>query len=198
MKCHYDDQVAQFRCARTGEYVCLAHARLDVVSVATRIHPSPLPVRPAGENDYPTIEQLALMYWGETEVECFDRAFDVMSLPAYLAHSGSDLAGALSYAVQEDRLIIVMLNVHPEYQGRRTARCLLAAAEEEARRRKLSRLAVATTNDDLPALYLYQRWGFVISEIKAAALVAHHGGEEPGFAGIPVRDEIRLERRLDL
>jgi len=196
MKCHYDDRVAPYRCARTGEYVCLEHARLDVVSVSTRVKLPPLPVRAAQPGDYPAIKGVAMMYWGETEVQCFDRTYDVLALPALLVLSDDQVAGVLSYAREEDRLNIVMLNVHPEYQGRRTARSLLAKAEEEARACGLSRLTVATSNDDLPALYLYQRWGFVITEVKPGAILAHHGREEPGFAGIPVRDEVRLERRL--
>jgi hypothetical protein len=55
---------------------------------------------------------------------------------------------------------------------------------------------VATSNDDLPALYVYQREGFVITEVAAGAILAHHGREELGFASIPVRDEIRLELAL--
>lgn len=196
MKCHYDDQIAIYRCARTGEYVCLEHARMDVVSISTRVQLPPLPVRSAQQEDYDAIKEMALMYWGETEVVCFDRTYDVLVLPAWIAHDDDKIAGMLSYALEEDRLVIVMLNVHPEYQGKRTARSLLAVAEREARARGLSRLVVATSNDDLPALYLYQRWGFVINEVKPGAILAHHGHEERGFASIPVRDEIRLERKL--
>nr|MBC7245110.1 GNAT family N-acetyltransferase [Chloroflexota bacterium] len=196
MKCHYDDQIAVYRCARTGEYVCLEHARLDVVSISTRVQLPPLPVRAAQPEDCATIKEMALMYWGETEVACFDRTYDILTLPALLACDDGKVAGMLSYALEEDRLVIVMLNVHPEYQGKRTARSLLAVAEREARARGLSRLVVATSNDDLPALYLYQRWGFVISEVKPGAILAHHGREERGFANIPVRDEIRLERKF--
>jgi GNAT superfamily N-acetyltransferase len=196
MKCHYDDLIAYYRCAQTGEYVCLGHARLDVVSVATRAKLKPLPVRAAEPNDRHSIADLARMYWGELEVECFGSIYDVASLPAFLAYSEDDVAGVLSYAVEGDHLTIVMLNVHPEFQGRRTARSLLAAAEAEARRQGLARLVVATSNDDLPALYVYQRWGFVITEVVPGAILAHHGREELGFAAIPVRDEIRLELPL--
>ena len=196
MKCHYDERVAQYRCARSGEYVCLSHARLDVVSVSTRARLPPLPVRAALPGDTETIKRLALTYWGETEVRCFDRDYDVLALPALLAASDGQVAGALSYSMEDDRLVIVMLNVHPEYQGRRTARSLLAIAEEEARGRGIPRLVVATSNDDLPALYVYQRWGFVITDILPGAVLDHHGHEVLGFASIPVRDEIRLERRL--
>ena len=139
-----------------------------------------------------------MTYWGETVVDCFDRTYDVLQLPAFLAMSDDQVAGLLSYALEPDqeRLTIVLLNVHPEYQGRHAARCLLARAEELARAQKLARLAVATSNDDLPALYTFQRWGFVITEVKTGVILEHHGGEEAGFAGIPVRDEIRLEKRL--
>jgi ribosomal protein S18 acetylase RimI-like enzyme len=136
------------------------------------------------------------MYWGELEVECFGSSYEILSLPAFVAYSGDDVAGVLSYAVEDGRLVIVMVNVHPEFQGRSTARSLLAAAEAAARERGLARLVVATSNDDLPALYLYQRWGFIITEVVPGAVLAHHGREELGFAAIPVRDEIRLELPL--
>ncbi len=196
MKCHYDDLDAHYRCAQTGEYVCLNHARLDVVSVATRAKPEPLPVRAAGSRDREAIASVAGAYWGETEVECFGSTYNVLALPAFVAYCEDSVAGVLCYTLEEDRLIVVMLNVHPEYQGRRTARSLLAAAEAEARKRGLARLAVATSNDDLPALYLYQRCGFAITGVVARSLLDHHGREELGFASIPVRDEIRLELSL--
>jgi len=58
-------------------------------------------------------------------------------------------------------------------------------------------MVFATTNDNLPALYFYQRRGWVITELVAGSMVPHAklpGGR--GFAGIPVRDEVRLEKRL--
>ena len=196
MRCHYDERVAQYRCTQSGEYVCLEHARMDIVSVGTRVRLPPLPVRRAVASDYAAIKEFALAYWGETQMECFDQSYDVLTLPAMLALCDAAVAGVLSFAVEQDRLNIVMLNVDPQYQGRRTARSLLAAVEAHAREERLSKLVVATTNDDLPALYLYQRWGFVLSEIKAGAVLEHHGHEELGFASIPVRDEIRLEKHL--
>jgi hypothetical protein len=38
--------------------------------------------------------------------------------------------------------------------------------------------------------------GFIISGVVVGRMLEHHGGEEPGFAGIPVRDEIRMELEL--
>lgn len=198
MKCHYDDRIAYHRCARTGEYICMEHARLDIVSVATRAAQPPLQVRHALPADYDQIREMALMYWDETDAECFGRTYDLLQAPALVAECDEELVGVLSYWVEEDddRLNVVMLNVHPQFQGRRAARSLLDRLEEEACARGLSRLVVATSNDDLPALYVYQRCGFVVTGIVLGAVLAHHGCEEVGFACIPVRDEIRLERRL--
>ena len=136
-------------------------------------------------------------FWGETEVECFDRTYDVRTLPAFVACHGAAVTGALVYAPQGDALNVVLLNVLPEHQGRGGAWALLDAASAEAQRRGLPRLIVATSNDDLPALALYQHYGFCLADVLTGRLLQHHGGEEAGFGGIPVRDEIRLAYDLD-
>ena len=52
--------------------------------------------------------------------------------------------------------------------------------------------------DDLPALYFYQRFGYVISEVVVGSLIPIvPPGAPSGFPGIPPRDEIRLEKTLD-
>jgi ribosomal protein S18 acetylase RimI-like enzyme len=93
-------------------------------------------------------------------------------------------------------IILVMLNVLPDYQGRGGGRSLLDAVREEAKGRGLARILVATTNDDLPALALYQRYGFRITELVTGRVAEEHGVDLAGFAGIPVRDEVRLEFEL--
>jgi hypothetical protein len=55
---------------------------------------------------------------------------------------------------------------------------------------------VTTTNDNLPALYFYQRRGYRITGLVPGSVLAHTGGELVGFAGIPVRDEVQLEKLL--
>jgi ribosomal protein S18 acetylase RimI-like enzyme len=89
-----------------------------------------------------------------------------------------------------------MLCVLPRWQGRGAARNLIAAIVNLTRAENASRVIVSTSNDDLPALGLYQRLGFTITGILVGKILEHHGGVEHGFAGIPVRDEIQLELRL--
>lgn len=197
MKCALCEQNAQYRDRTTEQYVCLEHARLEVVAAdGYESDVPPLIVRRATSADHDAVEALMLYFWGETAVECFDREYDVPRLPAFLVCDGDDVMGLLVYAEEGDALNLVTLNVLPQAQGRGGGQALLAAALAEVQTRSLARLVVSTTNDDLPALYLYQRSGFRITEVLPGRLVEHHGGEEPGFAGIPVRDEIRLERRV--
>src|SRR5207237_799381 len=75
---------------------------------------------------------------------------------------------------------------------------LVAEAELLARRLGLQRVVVATSNDNLPALYFYQRRGYRMTELVVNSVVAHTGQEVAGFAGIPVRDEVRLQKTLGL
>jgi ribosomal protein S18 acetylase RimI-like enzyme len=156
----------------------------------------PPTIRPATLADRTRIAELADYFWGEVEVECFGRIYQAHALPAHVACDGDQIVGVASYADEGDAVNLVMLNVLPRWQGRGTARALIAAVTETAHARDAERIIVATTNDDLPALGLYQRLGFTITEVMVGKLLEHHGGVEPGFAGIPVRDEIRMELRL--
>ena len=186
---------AQYCDRATGDYLCLEHARLAVIAAGPRDPGPPLAIRQASPADYPRIEALSLYFWDETVVDCFDRQYDVMACPAFLACNGGDVVGAAPFAVEEawNALVLVMLNVLPGYQGRGGGRSLLDAVRDEAKQRGCARILVATTNDDLPALSLYQRYGFRITEIVTGRVAEDHDGEFAGFAGISVRDEVRLE-----
>ena len=91
---------------------------------------------------------------------------------------------------------LVLLLVLPQWQGRGAARDLITAVIEMTRTEGAKRIVLSTSNDDLPALGLYQRLGFVITNVLVGKILEHHGGVELGFAGIPVRDEIQMELLL--
>jgi ribosomal protein S18 acetylase RimI-like enzyme len=195
MKCHLCDEKAQYLTADTGQPVCLAHARLAVV--ATPVAPPPatgaeISIRAATAADRSAIERLAVYFWDETEVACFEQSYDVRQLPAFVVLVEDDVAGALSYALEGNRLTIVLLAVWPPHQRRGVGRRLVEAAVAEARCLGLGEVVVATSNDDLPALALYQRCGFQLYEVAAGSIEQHHGGPLPGFAGLTIRDELRL------
>ena len=69
---------------------------------------------------------------------------------------------------------LVMLNVVPKHQGRGLGSALLAKAVIEAHKLGLSRVVVAASNDDVWALYFYQRSGFVIEQVVPGRIAEHH------------------------
>lgn len=196
--CTFCEGKPQYQDRRTGQLLCLEHARLEVVAPGRRASPPPLTIRPAQPADYPVIEELSLYFWDETDVDCFDRQYNVLTCPAFLACDGDAVVGLASYTIEQEwnAVVLVILNVLPGYQGRGAGRVLLDAVRGEAIRHGLEHIIVVTSNDDLPALALYQRYGFRIVEVLPGRIADDHGSEFPGFAGIMVRDEIRLAYKV--
>jgi ribosomal protein S18 acetylase RimI-like enzyme len=72
---------------------------------------------------------------------------------------------------------------------------LVAEAELLARRREHDRVLVTLANDNIPALYFYQRHGYRLTAVVPDSFVTER--EAPaGFAGIPILDEIQLAKVL--
>jgi ribosomal protein S18 acetylase RimI-like enzyme len=112
-----------------------------------------------------------------------------------VAEMRDEVAGALAYRLLPDALQIVALATDPMWQRSGVGGYLVAEAELMARRQQLLRVLFCSTNDNLLALYFYQRRGYRITEVVPGALLPHmKPGFACGFAGIPVRDEIRLEK----
>ena len=63
-------------------------------------------------------------------------------------------------------------------------------------RLRKKKLLVSTSNDDLPALAFYQSLGFQIYEVKPNVIAEKHGMVLKGIGGLPVRDELRLQKLL--
>lgn len=183
----------QYRCPQCGRDLPLNEARLTV-TCATHQHEDDLAfvVREARPDDRAAIEEICDRALGETEIDAFDRTFDVLKGVNFIAEVDDQLGGLLSLAVMRGEAVIVLLSVYPDYQGKSLGSSLLHAASSYARERGLTMMRVAVSNDDIPLLYFYQRHGFVINEIAVGKLVDDTGTVVAGFSGIPSRDEIRL------
>jgi ribosomal protein S18 acetylase RimI-like enzyme len=142
------------------------------------------------------IREFVERFWGEQEQLTFDRTFKVAELPAHVAKVKDKIAGFVSFKDTDDDIIIAALGILPEYQGSGIGRNLLAKAEAEAKRIHKKRLIVSTSNDDLPALAFYQSLGFQIYEVKPNVIAEKHGKIIRGIGGLPVRDELRLQKAL--
>jgi ribosomal protein S18 acetylase RimI-like enzyme len=93
-------------------------------------------------------------------------------------------------------VLIVALGILPKYQGSGIGTGLVRKVEDETRRANRKRLLVSTSNDDLRALAFYQSLGFQLYEVKRNVIAEKHGEVLKGIGGLPVRDELRLQKYL--
>jgi ribosomal protein S18 acetylase RimI-like enzyme len=185
----------QYRCPTCGKDLPLNEARMTVTCAEHQPTDSlEFAVRAARPDDRRAIEEICDRALGETEIDIFDRTFDVLSGENLIGEADGALAGLLSTAVHYGELVIVLLSVYPEHQGQGVGAALLRAAVDLARERGLPSVRVAVSNDDIPLLYFYQRHGFVLYDVALGLLADRAGAAVAGFSGIPSRDEVRLRR----
>jgi GNAT superfamily N-acetyltransferase len=199
--CHHCNQPAWYQDRVTKAFLCLAHTRLEVRGPVPSPHPGPAPLaaRVGTAADLPAVLAIWKHFWAEDEMDCFGREYRAVDLDHLLVCDEDQVVGVLSYAVEREweAINIVALNILPSHQGLRGAGKLMDMLEERARRLRIGRLLVATSNDNLPALYWYQVRGFSILDILLGAIEPNHSDDHlAGLGGIPVRDEIQLEKRL--
>ena len=106
--------------------------------------------------------------------------------------------GAATYRLNEDEAQLLGLNAIPRGCGIGSA--LLVAVEEAVRRTGRRRLWLVTTNDNVDALRFYQRRDYRLVALFPGAVDAARALKPMisrlGVHGIPIHDELVLEKRL--
>ncbi len=158
-------------------------------------------VRPRESADLPAVEPF-LARNHSTRVARLGRLARPLDHPALLAETDDGrLAGLLTYVPDPQGGACEILTLHTAHQWRGTGSALIAAVEEVAARQGLGRLWLITTNDNVDALRFYQRRGFRLAALRAGAVDDSRSRLKPeipevGDHGIPIRDEIILEKYI--
>lgn len=186
------------RCSRCGRFVDWEEARLQVAcGCRTKLQLPPVLVHDATDADRAAALALIRRDFGQTTIVAFGEPVSLDGAPMLAASMKGELAGALAYRLLPDALQVLALATDPMWQRTGVGGHLVAEAEAAARSRGLGRIVVATTNDNLPALYFYQRRDYVVTTLVPGAVLPHlKVVPAAGFGGIPIRDEIRLEKKL--
>lgn len=197
-KAAFGSKPTVLRCSRCGKFVDWEDARLQIVcSCRPHVELPPVEVRVATDDDRAGIAGLFLTDFGRSKLVAFGEEFQVESVAAIVAELDGDLAGALAYRLHGGMLQIVALATDPEWQRSGVGARLVDHAEAIARQAGLAHVTVTTTNDNLPALYFYQRRGYRLTEVVTDAITAAGGQTaREGFAGIPMRDEFHLVKAI--
>jgi GNAT superfamily N-acetyltransferase len=160
--------------------------------------PPDIAIRALSERDHAWANRLLDEEWGSRRMVARGVLFDVLADPGFVAWCGEERVGIVTYQVNGAECEIQFL--HSLAPGSGAGSALIAAAEDAARAAGCARLWVITTNDNLHAIGFYQKRGFELVAVRRHALEESRRlkPEIPliGMDGIPLRDEIELEKLL--
>jgi GNAT superfamily N-acetyltransferase len=156
-------------------------------------------VRPLTEDDRAWASEVESDSWGIPVVARLGELVDPTELPGFVAILGGERVGLVTYAVRRDECEVVTIRSLQE--GRGIGRALLDAVRDAAIAAGCRRLWLITTNNNMRALRVYQRWGMDVVALHRHA-VAEARRLKPSIPerdddGIPIRHELELELRLD-
>ena len=155
-------------------------------------------IRPFVDEDRPWVLERTEQLFGGKIVVTKGRIHDPAALPGFLAVRGDTPCGLATFVGEGAETELVSLDVLLPGLGIGTK--LLTAVEKEAKAAGCARLWLVVTNDNLRALHFYQRRGFELVRVHRNAMeeVRKLKPTLPllGIDGIPLRDEIELEKAL--
>jgi len=189
---------AILRCGRCGRFVDWQDARLQVVcGCRPHLELPPVLVREASAADRAKALELFRDVFRPAQLVSFGEAISLDDAAAFVAETDQGIAGALAWRPFDGALHILALATDPMHQRAGVGGHLVAEAELLARRQNWPRVIVTITNDNLPALYFYQRRGYRLSAVLRDSIAAQTRDQKAiGFAGIPILDEIQLAKEF--
>ena len=155
-------------------------------------------IRPVHDEDKTWINRILTERWGSTTMVTRGVLHAANELPGFIAIEGSIPVGILTYRFDAGACEIVSLDSLSD--GREIGSSLLKSVEQAAKEKRCDRIWLITTNDNLHALRFYQRRGYVLVAVYRDAIERSRQLKPQihivGSNGIPLRDEIELEKRL--
>ena len=186
------------RCGRCGKFADWEESRLQIVC-GCRPHLELLPVlvrEAATAQDRERAQALFRRYFGHVPQVAFGQPVSLDDAAALVAEAEKEIGAALAWRSFDGALHIMALATEPMWQRAGLGGYLVAEAELLARRQELTRVVVTLTNDNIPALYFYQRHGYRLTAVVPGSVAAQTRAPSTGFAGIQVLDEIQLSKDL--
>lgn len=187
------------RCGRCGKFADWGESRLQIVCNC-RPHLDLLPVLVretdvAEERDHAV--SIFKRHFGHAPMTAFGEPVTLENARVLVAEVENEIGAALAWRPFDGAFHIIALATEPMWQRAGLGGHLVAEAELLAKREQHNRIVVTLANDNIPALYLYQRRGYRMTAVIPGAVAAHRHASEPvGFAGIPILDEVQLSKNL--
>jgi ribosomal protein S18 acetylase RimI-like enzyme len=153
-------------------------------------------IRPISAEDRAHVRQVLRQRWGDDLVVAHGEALYPAEHPGFVA---GEWEGLVTYRIDGDACEVLTIDAFAPGHGVGSA--LLDAVVGVARDAGCTRVWLVTTNDNLRARAWYERRGFRLVRVDEGA-VDRARALKPIPAtnaenGLPIRDELELERRLD-
>jgi ribosomal protein S18 acetylase RimI-like enzyme len=137
--------------------------------------------------------------WGSPQMVISSGIYHCDELPGFAAVDlDYNIVGLITFTDRGEEREIISLDASIEGQGIGSG--LLNAAEGDAKEKGIRLMALITTNDNLNALRFYQKRGYRLTKILRNAVEEARKikPEIPlsGYEGIPIRDELILEKEI--
>lgn len=161
------------------------------------------PVTPVTPGDIDFVREELCTHWITPSIWSRGVRYEADRLPGFIARIDGRPVGLVTLAfaehgAPEGECELVTLSSRDENRG--VGRALLDAALGAARAAGCRRIFLTTSNDNLRALSLYQRHGWVMAALHRGMMDDYRSQQKPiprvAPNGIPIRDEIELERVL--
>jgi ribosomal protein S18 acetylase RimI-like enzyme len=135
-----------------------------------------------------------LATWGDKVVRRGE-ALDPTEGELVGAWSDDEIVGVATYVVRDDECEVVAIEAYQERHGIATA--LMDEIRAQARAAGCTRLWLVTTNDNVPAIAFYQKWGMDIVAFRHDGVTDARTRLKPeipelGYDDIPMRHELEF------
>jgi len=151
-------------------------------------------------DDLPRLRQFWVEHWDGEEMITRGNIYHPEQLDGFVLEDGNEWIGLLTFFVKDNECEVTSFDSLREGHGIGTK--LINAVMDEARKQNCRRVFLITTNDNMHALRFYQKRGFELVALYRGAVNESRKIKPSipltGFDGIPLRDEIELEMKLQV
>lgn len=155
-------------------------------------------IRNLKDKDRDWVQSLLNERWGAPEVVSRGIIHHADQLPGFIAVNSDESVGLITYNIYKGDCEIVTLDALESDKGIGTR--LVKKVIDVAFGEKCGRVWLITTNDNIGALYFYQKIGFELVRVYRDAIKESRKLNpkipQVGNGGILIRDEIELEKRM--
>ena len=155
---------------------------------------------PIQDSDRGEIREFITKHWHAPHICIRDKLYYPHQAEAFIERRDGKVAGLVTYEQQGDAILMITQNSIESGAG--IGASLVLKIIEEARKRKVRRIWLTTTNDNLKSIGFYQRMGFRLVAVHRDAVIGGRQSLKPelpefGVNGLPILDEIEMELILE-